>query len=122
MLRIYQTVLFTATLFLLSISLFAQDSSVSINPALKEIYNSKIPKKYTIAGINVIGNKSFDRNLIISITGLAIGDEVQIPGTDVFNKALAKLWKQSLVSNAEINITKLEVRVTATRRSAGGSG
>ena len=33
---------------------------------------------------------------------------MQIPGTDVFNKAIVKLWKQSLVSNAEINITKLE--------------
>ncbi len=108
MLRIYQTILLTATLFLSSISLFAQDTSVSVNPALKEIYKSKVTKKYTIAGINVIGNKSFDRNLIISISGLAIGDEVQIPGTDVFNKALGKLWKQSLVSNAEINITKLD--------------
>ena len=109
MLRIYQTVLFIVTLFFTANSLFAQDSSnVSLNPALKEIYNSKIPKKYTIAGINVIGSKSFDRNLIISISGLAVGDEVQIPGTDVFNKAIVKLWKQSLVSNAEINITKLE--------------
>ena len=108
MLRIYQTFFITATLFLSSTSLFAQDTSVSINPALKEIYNSKVPKKYTIAGISVIGTKSFDRNLIISISGLAIGDEVQIPGTDVFNKALSKLWKQSLVSNAEINITKLQ--------------
>ena len=108
MLRIYQTFFITATLFLSNTNLFAQDTSVSINPALKEIYNSKVPKKYTIAGINVIGTKSFDRNLIISISGLAIGDEVQIPGTDVFNKALSKLWKQSLVSNAEINITKLQ--------------
>ena len=109
MLRIYQTVLFIVTFFLTGYSLFAQDSSnVSVNPALKEIYNSKIPKKYTIAGINVIGSKSFDRNLIVSISGLAVGDEVQIPGTDVFNKAIVKLWKQSLVSNAEINITKLE--------------
>ncbi len=109
MLRIYQTVLITATLFLSSNSLYAQEpTNVSVNPALKEIYTSKIPKKYTIAGINVIGSKSFDKNLIISISGLAIGDEVQIPGTDVFNKAIAKLWKQSLVSNAEINITKLE--------------
>ena len=109
MLRIYQTVLLTATLFLIGNVLFAQDpSNVSVNPALKELFTSKIPKKYTIAGINVIGTKSFDRNLIISISGLAVGDEVQIPGTDVFNKALGKLWKQNLVSNAEINISKLE--------------
>ncbi len=106
--RIYQTFLLTAILFLSGTTLFGQDTTVSVNPALMEIFNSKIPKKYSIAGINIIGTKSFDRNLIISISGLAVGDEVQIPGTDVFNKALVKLWKQSLISNAEINITKLE--------------
>ena len=78
MLKIYQSVFVTASLFLLSINLFAQDSSVSINPALQEIYNSKVPKKYTIAAINVIGTKTFDRNLIISISGLAVGDEVHV--------------------------------------------
>ncbi len=108
MLRIYQTVLLTAFLTFTGSAILAQDTgSVSVNPALKEIYNNKIPKKYTIAGIDVKGTRSFDRNLIISISGLAIGDEVQIPGTDAFNKAIQKLWKQSLVSNAEINITKL---------------
>ena len=101
MLRIYQTVLLTASLLLSGNYLFAQDSNaVSVNTALKEIYNTRIAKKYTIAGIDVKGTRSFDRNLIISISGLAVGDEVQIPGTDVFNKAIAKLWKQSLVSNA----------------------
>jgi outer membrane protein insertion porin family len=108
MLRIYKTVILTATLFLIVNGIFAQDSSVSINPALKGMYESRTPKKYTIAGIDVKGTKSFDRNLIISISGLAIGDVINIPGTDVFNKAIVKLWKQSLVSNAEINITKLE--------------
>ncbi len=107
MLRIYKTII-TATLLLIVNVSIAQDTPVSINPALQEIYSSKAPKKYTIAGIDVKGTKSFDKNLIISISGLAIGDVVNIPGTDVFNKAIAKLWKQSLVSNAEINITKLE--------------
>jgi outer membrane protein insertion porin family len=108
MLRIYKTIILTATLFLIVNATFAQDSSVSINPALKEIYNSRTAKKYTIAGIDVKGTKTFDRNLITSISGLAVGDVINIPGTDVFNKAIVKLWKQSLVSNAEINITKLE--------------
>ena len=101
MLRIYQTALLTAFLLLTATSLFAQEPTTnSINPALQEIYNSKTPVKYTIAGIDVSGTKTFDRNLIISISGLSIGDEVQIPGTDAFNKAIAKLWKQCLVSNA----------------------
>ena len=109
MLRIYRTAFIITFLCLSGSSLFAQDSpAVSFNPALHDIYNSKTPKKYKIAGIDVKGTRSFDRNLIISISGLAIGDEVQIPGTDAFNKAIAKLWKQSLVSDAEINITRLE--------------
>ena len=109
MLRIYQTAFIAAFLLLSGLSVDAQvPENVSVNPALSDIYNSKNIKKYTIAGIDVKGTKSFDRNLIISISGMAIGDEVQIPGTDVFNKAIAKLWKQSLVSQAEINITRLE--------------
>jgi outer membrane protein insertion porin family len=109
MIRIYKIGLLTVILFLTGQFTFAQDSNaVSINPALKEIFNSKIAKKYTIAGIEVKGSRSFDRNLLISISGLAVGDVVNIPGTDAFNKAISKLWKQNLVSSAAIYITKLE--------------
>ncbi|MEX0636612.1 MAG: hypothetical protein WD135_07570 [Ferruginibacter sp.] len=80
---------------------------VSVDPALLEIFNSKFPKEYTIGGITVVGSKAFDANLIISISGLAVGDKVQLPGSDAFGKAISKLWKQSLVSNVEVNITKL---------------
>ena len=89
---------------------YAQNDTipVSVNPALMEIFNAKYPKSYTIAEISVTGTKAFDPALISSISGIAVGDKVQIPGTDVFGKAIAKLWKQSLVSNVVINITKLE--------------
>ena len=108
--RIYQNVLFIFVLFLISFKAEAQSDTlpVSLNPALEEIYNSKIPKEYTLAGITITGAKAFDQNLVISISGLAVGDKIQIPGTDVFAKAIAKLWKQSLVSNVEIYLTKLE--------------
>ncbi len=81
---------------------------VSVNPALQELLNSKYPKNYTIGGITVKGTNAFDPNLIISISGLAVGDKVQLPGSDVFGKAIAKLWKQSLVSSVDIYIVKLE--------------
>ena len=109
--RIYQNILLIVILFLSSQQLFAQTDTipnVSVNPALQEIFNSRTPKQYTIAGISVTGTKAFDQNLIISISGLAIGDVVQIPGTDVFSKAITKLWRQNLVSNVEINFTRLE--------------
>ncbi len=107
--RIYQKCFFIAVLFFTGQNLFAQvPDEVSVNPALQDIFKSRTPKEYTIAGISVTGSKTFDQNLIISISGLAVGDKVQIPGTDVFSKAIAKLWKQSLVSDITIYFTKLE--------------
>ena len=105
--RIYKRIFFIVTIIFSSQFVWAQEP-VSVNPELEGIYSSKTPKEYTIAGINVIGSKAFDANLIISISGLAVGDKVIIPGTDVFGKAIAKLWRQSLISNIEISFTKLE--------------
>ena len=106
---IYKRIFFIVTILFSSQFVVAQNDTtpVSVNPELINIFNTKIPKEYTIAGITVTGTKSFDPNLIISISGLAVGDKVLIPGTDVFGKAIAKLWKQSLISGIEISFTKL---------------
>jgi len=105
---IYKRIFFIAIILFSSQFVAAQvDTTVSADPELLGIFNSKVPKEYTIAGITVSGTKAFDANLIVSISGLAVGDKVLIPGTDVFSKAIAKLWKQSLISNIEISFTKL---------------
>ena len=110
--RIYQNSLLIVVLFLTSQHIYAQvpidSNNVSVNPALQEIFNSKQPKEYTISAITVTGAKAFDQNLIISISGLAVGDKVLLPGTDAFSKAITKLWNQSLVADAQIYFTKLE--------------
>ena len=81
---------------------------VSVNPALIDIFNPKTaPKEYVIGGISVTGNKGFDANLIISISGLAVGDKVLLPGSDAFSKAINKLWKQNLIADVEIYFTRL---------------
>jgi outer membrane protein insertion porin family len=107
--RILKLTLLTLSFTIFTQLVFSQDTTekVSVNPALSEIMNSRNPKRYTIAGINVVGTKSFDRNLVISITGLAIGDEISIPGSDAFSNALKKLWKQNLIADAQINIIEL---------------
>ena len=117
--RIYQGLFLIISVFFINTTAIAQnkvDSStsvaidstpVSINPELNSIYDTKSPKTYSISSIKVTGSKSFDQNLIISISGLAIGDKVQIPGTDVFSKAINKLWKQNLISDVEIYLTNL---------------
>jgi len=55
---------------------------VSADPELLAIFDAKIPKKYIIADIKVTGNKVFDPAIVISVSGLAVGDEVTIPGGD----------------------------------------
>lgn len=79
----------------------------AIDPELENIFNTRNPKSYTITNIMVTGSTSFDPNLIISISGLAVGDKVNIPGGESFARAINNLWKQGLISNAEIFITSL---------------
>ena len=81
---------------------------VSVDPALMSLYSAKYPRKYTIADIQVKGNKAFDPAIVISVSGLSIGDEVSIPGGDNFAKAITKLWTQNMFTNINIYITKLE--------------
>ena len=79
----------------------------SVNVELENIFNAKAPKEYIISDIKVTGSTSFDPNLIISISGLAVGDKVVLPGGDNFARAINNLWKQNLVSNVEIFLTQL---------------
>src|SRR6476620_6970269 len=106
---IYKRIFFIVTILFSTQFVTAQiDTTVSVDPELINIFNSKTPKEYTIAGITVGGTIAFDPNLIISISGLAVGDKVLIPGTDVFGKAISNLWRQSLISYIEITFTRLE--------------
>lgn len=80
----------------------------SLNPELLNIFNQKTSQKYKIADIKVTGNKYFDQSLLISVSGLNVGDEIALPGADNFSKAISKLWAQNYFSDIAIYITKLE--------------
>src|SRR6516162_1661414 len=80
---------------------------VSIDPNLLALQNAKTPKEYTIAGIKITGTKYLDESLLISISGLTVGDKVMIPSGDIFSKAINKLWNQNLFSNVAIYFTRL---------------
>lgn len=112
--RIYLNLFLLTVFFVCGDAVLAQVASdttpTSINPALMDIFNNRPPKEYTIAGIEVTGSQAFDPNLIISISGLAVGDKVSIPGTDAFSKAISKLWRQNLIANVEVFFTRLEGR------------
>jgi len=80
----------------------------SLDANLLNIFNQKSPKKYKIANIKITGNKYFDQALLLSVAGINTGDEVVIPGGDVFSKAINKLWGQNYFSDVEVYITKLQ--------------
>ncbi len=81
---------------------------VSIDPELEAIFNSKTPKEYVIAGITVSGSRTFDSALLVSITGISIGDKVYLPGGDLFSKAILAIWRQQYFDDATIFITRVD--------------
>ncbi|HEY6436245.1 MAG TPA: hypothetical protein VIY47_06620, partial [Ignavibacteriaceae bacterium] len=65
------------------------------------------PVEYFIAGIEVTGLTILDKNSMISLTGLKVGDKIKIPG-DAISGAIRKLWKHGLVGDVAINVEKIE--------------
>ena len=88
----------------------AQDTSrpTSIDPKLLEWQNAKIAKEYTISEISISGIKYLDTSIVLSISGLQVGDKFVHPGNDIFAKAIANLWRQKLFANIQIYVTKIE--------------
>ncbi|MFT3846371.1 MAG: POTRA domain-containing protein [Lacibacter sp.] len=80
----------------------------SVDPELEAIFNSKTPKEYIIAGIDVTGSKTYDSSLLVSITGISIGDRVYLPGGDLFSKAILAIWRQQYFDDAAIYIRKVD--------------
>ena len=86
----------------------AQDSITQINVKLLGIFTQKIPTKYKIRNIKVVGNQFFDENLLLSLSTLNIGDEVTLPGGDNFAKSIHKLMDQNYFSDVSIYLTDLK--------------
>ncbi len=80
----------------------------SIDADLINIFNQKNPKKYQIAAIKIVGNKYFDENLLLSIAGINVGDNVMIPGGDNFAKCIHKLMSQNYFNDVKIYLTALK--------------
>ncbi len=90
----------------------AADTSnpTSIDPDLEAMLQAKSPKEYKLAGIKISGTKYLDESLLLSISGLNVGDKVVYPGGDNFSHAIQNLWKQNLFSNVQIYFTKVDGR------------
>lgn len=65
------------------------------------------PAEYLIAGIEVTGLNILDKNAMISLTGLRVGDKIKIPG-DAISNAIRRLWNHGLVGDVTIRVQKIE--------------
>ena len=89
----------------------AQDDTTkptSVDPKLLEWQTARIPKEYTIGDVAITGIKHLDTAIVLSISGLQPGDKFMHPGSDVFAKAIANMWRQKLFANVQIYVTKIQ--------------
>jgi outer membrane protein insertion porin family len=106
--------LLAISLLLLSVNSYGQfrNRDRSQEPAAtpsgtSDALNYANPAEYFIGGIDVVGLKVLDKNAIISLTGLKVGDKVKIPGDGISN-AIRKLWKHGLVGDVSIEVERFE--------------
>lgn len=88
----------------LPVQMIAQDKGDEI-PEIT--YTNNTPKTYEIADITITGASSYEDFVLIGFSGLAVGDKIQIPGTQV-TSAVKRFWKQGLFSSVKILATKIE--------------
>ena len=68
--------------------------------------NYDSPKDYTIGGITVSGIKYLNKQALIQISGLRVGQKITVPGDEI-TRSIEKLWKQGLFSDVSIGITDI---------------
>lgn len=99
-----------ASLLMQSVSAQQPDSTnpTSVDPRLMEWENARAPKEYTISHITVSGIRYLDTAIVLSISGLQVGDKITHPGGTNFSKAISNLWRQKLFSTIQIYVTAIE--------------
>jgi len=65
------------------------------------------PSEYVIGGVMVTGTKFLDEAVLISISGLQVGDTLDVPGEKT-SKAISNLWKQGLFSDITLTATRTQ--------------
>lgn len=80
------------------------DAQISTSKSLTEI---GLIGDYEIGGITITGSEDLDRQVITLISGLSVGDKIQLPG-EATTRAIKNLWRQRLFD--DIGIYVLEVK------------
>ncbi len=65
------------------------------------------PHEYEIGGITISGVRYLDHNVLIMLSGLSVGDMIEIPGSDI-SDAIQKLWDQGFFEHISISASGIQ--------------
>ena len=71
-----------------------------------QIIDYSSPKKYELGGVTVTGVQNLNKNTLLEISGLKVGEEITIP-SDKISSAIKNLWNQGLFSDVDVLIEKI---------------
>ena len=97
-----------ASVFTIQAQVSDTTNPTSVDPKLIEWQNSRIPKEYVIAAVNIVGINYLDTSIVYSIANLHAGDKFIHPGTDIFAKSIAALWRQRFFSGVQVYVTRVQ--------------
>ncbi len=65
------------------------------------------PKEYEVGGIEITGADHLDKNSVILLSGISVGEKIFLP-SDKTSIAIDKLWKQGIFEDIKISVSKVE--------------
>ena len=68
--------------------------------------NYNEPEIFILAGVNVNASEMVDKDAVINISGLRVGEKITIPGSQI-SDAIKRLWKEEIFSYVEVNVENL---------------
>lgn len=82
----------------------AQTDSTQLAPSVE--INYAVPQNYRIADISLTGGEGYDETILLSLSGLNVGDEIDIPGIAI-SDAVRRFMRSGYFQNATISISKV---------------
>lgn len=102
--KLLYNILFIITLYLSAgSSLLAQEFDYDTI----QVYDYSNTREFEIAGVTIAGVEFLQPMVLISLSGLSVGDKITIPGDDI-TKVIDKFWSQGLFADVKITATKIE--------------
>ena len=81
----------------------AQQVQREISPVIDY---SRTPRTFRIANIMVDGVQNYDEYLLVGLSGLTVGQPIEIPGEEI-SQAVKRYWRNGLFSNVSISVDSI---------------